>query len=283
MLLEKQLDQAITTPQKDTLEQTAGEFWLQETVFRGARRSIIHVADCPECETRKYSSSDQWHGPFADLNYARERSDSLSGVAIRAECRCVRRGAEAELPRMALLNEPLFRRVQPAASERKSKAESAKAAVPPQKKKPGAKKKAARRWQYGVMIGSAATAVCLVLLFLPALSVVQAKDHGSSPFLLANASHVAVTGLNADCSVELEPAAVHLQSSHHRLADRLGPDGEVSVPCFQTIGGATPQTSGMTMRLKLSYVMLGMRHVEQTFTFVAARNSDGVCRWVEKS
>ena len=279
MLLEKQFDQ--TTAPPNVAAENAGEFWVQETTFRGARRAIVHAADCQECEGRKYPGSDQWHGPFQELSGARGTSDRLTGVAIRAECRCVRRGTEADLPRVALLNEPLFRRPEPAPTERKPKAESAKPGTT--QKKRVAKKRRSTRWQQGALIGSAILAISVLLLLVPALSVVEAKGHTSSPFLLANASHLAVTSVNADCSVELQPAAVHLQSSHHVLAARLAPQDQVNVPCFQPIGGTTPQTSGMKMQLRLSYVMLGIRHVEQTFTFVAARNSDGVCRWVEKS
>ncbi len=283
MLLEKQLDQAVPAP-PDVEAEKQGEFWLQETVVRGARRAIIHASDCPECEGRKYPGSDQWHGPFAELNYARESSDRLSGVAIRAECRCVRRGTETDLPRVALLNEPLFRKPEPVAPQPKPKPkrEAAKAASATQKKTTG-KKKPSRRLQYGVLGGSAVMAICLVLLFVPALSVVEASDHASSPFLLANGSHLAVTDLAADCSVELQPAGISLRSTHQKLAERLAPNSQVGVPCFQAVGGSTPETRGMTMQLKLSYVMFGIRHVEQTFTFVAARNTNGICRWVEKS
>lgn len=284
MLLEKQLDKPVSPPPNIAAEQMAGEFWLQETVFRGARRAIIHASDCPECDGRQNPGNDQWRGPFTDLTDARQNSDRLSGIAMRAECRCVRRGAETDLPRMALLNEPLFRKPEPVVPEPKRKREREKAkAAAPAKKKPAARKKAARRVQYGILAGSALMAICLAVLFIPALSVVEASDHAASPFLLANASHLAVTDLNADCSVGLQPAGVQLRSSHQKLTERLAPNSELSVPCFQAAGGNVPQTSGMTMQLRLSYVMFGIRHVEQTFTFVAARNTNGVYRWVEKS
>jgi hypothetical protein len=100
--------------------------------------------------------------------------------------------------------------------------------------------------------------------------------------MLTNASPVAVTDLKAECSLELQPAAVHLKSSHQQLADRLSSSETVSIPCFKAAGGSIPQTSGITLHVTLNYAVLGLRHAKQTFQFVAARSSDGFCRWVPK-
>lgn len=279
MLLEKHLDQAASVPPNVPAE-ASGEFWLQETVVRGARRAIIHVADCPECASRKYSSdSEQWHGPYAGLNSAREQSDGLTGIAMRAECRCVRR--DADLPSMALLNEPLFRRSEPVKERKAAKAEPAKAAATKEKKRT-AKKKASKRLRYGLLSAGAVLALCVAVFCFPAISVVEAAKPGPSPFLLTNAVYLPLTDLRADCSVVLEPAAVNLRSSHQQVAESLGPNGAVSIPCFKAVGGATPQAGGMTMQIRLSYAVLGVRHVGQTFTFVAARTTNGVSKWVEK-
>jgi hypothetical protein len=280
MLLEKHPDRAGTPPPNIPAEAMSGEFWLQETIVRGIRRAIIHLADCPECENRSYASdTDQWHGPYAALNFARESSDKLTGIAMRAECRCVRR--EADLPSMALLNEPLFRRPEPVKERKAAKAEPSKAVATKEKKRT-AKKQTSKRLRYGLLGASAVLSFCVAVVCFPAISVVEAGKPGPSPFLLTNAMYLPLTDLQADCSVVLEPASVNLRSSHQQLADDLGPNGAVSIPCFKPVGGATPQTSGMTMHVKLSYAVLGVRHVDQTFTFVAARTTNGVSKWVEK-
>jgi len=281
MLLEKHLDNAAIVPPNPPAEVSTGEFWLQETIIRGTRRAIIHVADCEECEGRKYpSDSDQWHGPYEALNFARESSDRLTGIAMRAECRCVRRVVETDLPTMALLNEPLFRKPEPVKPRKAAKLETAKAAASKEKKR--GKKKASKRLRYGLLSGSAVLSLCVALVCFPAISTVEASTPGPSPFLFTNATYVPVSNLRAECSVELQPAAVNLRNSHQQLAESLGPNGSVSIPCFKPVGGATPQTSGMTMNIRLSYAVLGIKHVGQTFTFVAARGTNGVSRWVEK-
>lgn len=285
MLLERDFDQSPASPPSLEASPSAGEFWLQETMVRGARRAIIHADDCPVSETRQNpSGDDKWHGPFDALTSARESSDRLSGIAIRAECRCVRRGLDTDVPRMALLNEPLFRKPEPVRTEKKAARRDPEKPAAAQTKKAAANAKKRRSKQLQLAISGVSIAMVLVavLLWLPALSVVEAANRPTgSPFLIANGSHLAVRDLNADCSVELQPAAVKLRGSHEKLADSLTPQEQVSVPCFQAVGGATPQTSGMTMRLTLSYATLGIHHA-QTFIFVAARATDGVSHWVEE-
>ncbi len=282
MLLEQQGHPQTTAP-NGFGTQASAEFWLQESTMRGSRRAIIHVADCPVSSARwNTPTGDKWHGPFAALSFVREKSDGLSGIAIRAECRCVRRGVETDLPRMALLNEPLFRKPKPVPTQKETSRESVRTAIA-LRKKPRAKKKLSKSLRYAMLTGTVCAVFAIALFCLPAISVVNATVRSSSPFLVANGGYLPITNLTVDCSVELQPAAVRLQSSHQRLADRLSPKDEVSVPCFQSVGGAIPQTSGMAVQVKLSYALLGIRHLAQSFTFVATRNQNGVCRWAEKS
>lgn len=261
-------------------------YWVQEGSLGGARQAVIHLGDCPLCDEGKNGAGqDRWYGPFDSLTSARDISDQLSGVAMRAECRCVRRvAAQPDLPTMALLNEPLFRRPEPP------------------KEKPGAEKKAKKVAKTGApngktrpskifhvagysFAGVAAVAILCVSLFaFPALSVVEAGNHAgsSTPFLLANDSPIPLTDLNAECTVELQPAAVRLQNVHQQLADRLGSKNQVTFPCFQASGGSVPSTTGITMHVTVKYAVFGIQHVEQTFLFVAARNTEGFCHWVQK-
>jgi hypothetical protein len=118
----------------------------------------------------------------------------------------------------------------------------------------------------------------------PALTVVEASgpSGSSTPFLLANSGPLPVTDVKAECTVELQPASIKLHNSHQDLADRLGAKKNVSIPCFQASGGSTPQTSGMTLHLTVNYAIFGIHHVQQTFSFVAARTTEGFCRWVQK-
>jgi len=270
-------------------------FWIQEAPFGSVRQAVIHLGDCPlRDEARTNGGQDHWYGPFEDLRAARETSDQLSDVAMRAECRCVRRLLPQDPASLATLNQPLFYKPAPvpdrraaerlAREERKAKElEARKLAREAVKQEKARKAKRAKALRYGISGVAAAVLVVTSLLLFPEVSVVQASSHpASSPFLITNDSPLPLTNLNADCSVEMQAASVQLHSSHAQLAERLGSKNQVTIPCFQGTGGTVPQTSGMTVHVTVSYAVLGIRHVQQSFSFVAARTSEGICRWVLK-
>ena len=291
MFMEKQLDQQPSIPATVPGASASPEnpnFWVQEGTLGVARQAVIHLGDCPLCdEGRRNSGNDRWYGPFATVIEARDISDQLSDIAMRSECRCTRRVVTIDLPSIAMLNEPLFRRPEPVAPKAKARdkeQEAKKAAKPDQKKLKARKAKQTAAIRYGV-IGTAAVLILSVSLFVfPALSVVEASSHPeTSPFLLTNDSFVPLSDLKAECTVELQPAAVRLQDLHQQLAGKLGSKNQVAIPCFQASGGAIPHTTGTTVQVRVEYAVFGIHHVEQTFSFVAARTTQGFCRWVYKS
>jgi hypothetical protein len=255
--------------------------WVHENSL-AIRQAVIHLGECTLCEEgKKVSGQERWYGPFDSLDGARDISDSLEGIAMRAECKCVRK-AVADAPSVALLNEPLFRRPDPP-KDTKPEREEKKDTKSPAKRKPG-KAKPSHTKRYAVA-GVAAVVVLTASLFLfPALTVVEASSHSgsSTPFLLTNDSPIPLTNVKAECTVELQTASVRLHNSHQDLADRLEAKKYVAIPCFQASGGSTPQISGMTLQLTVNYAIFGIHHVQQTFSFVAARTSEGFCRWVQK-
>jgi len=264
---------------------TSTNFWVQEAPLGTVRQAVIHLGDCPLCEEgQKNNGQDRWYGPLASLSSARDISDQLTDIALRAECRCVRRVVSQDLSALALLNEPLFQRPSPVADRKTKKEQKAEKVAKAAAAKAKARKSKPSKLPRYVVLGVSAAAILLVSLFVfPALSVVQAGSHGgSSPFLITNSSPLPLTNLNAECSVELQAASVSLQNSHLQLANRLGAKNEVTIPCFQSTGGAIPQTSGVTVRVTVNYAVFGIHHVQQTFSFVAARTSEGYCRWVLK-
>ena len=242
-------------------------FWVQETQMAGTRQAIIHGEDCPICVKRitKGSSEDHWFGPIATVAAARDVSYGLWAVAMRSECRCVRvaeqKAAEADQLR------------------KKEKAQKEK--VAPSRKSAGPKRHPAVR--YGVPAAAALVLLMISPFLFPALSVVEASGQSATPFLLANNGPLPVTNVQAECTVELKPAAVRLQNVHQQIADHMGTRKQATIPCFQGSGGAVPQTSGVTVQVTVKYAVFGIGHLRQTFSFVAARTADGFCRWVYKS
>lgn len=243
-------------------------FWVQETLLAGTRQAIVHHEDCPICTKRitKGSSDDLWFGPAITLDVARDISYGRWGVSMRSECRCVR---------TAIVENT-------AANEAKVAAKKVKeAAAVKASKNRGAKSSPVSRYS---AMATAAVAILTVSLFVfPALSVVEAGSPSGSPFLLTNDSPIPLTDVRAECTVELRQAAVHLQDVHQQLAGRMGSKNRVTIPCFQNSGGAVPQTNGVIVQVTVKYAVFGIRHVQQTFSFVAARNSEGFCHWVYKS
>jgi hypothetical protein len=260
-------------------------YWVQENSL-GIRQAVIHLGECTLCEEgSKNSKQDRWYGPFELLDAARDISDSLEGIAMRAECKCVRKNAVTDLPSVALLNEPLFRRPEaPKENKAEREKEEKKSAKTAAKTAAKGKPKPSRNKRYAVAGVAAVIAFAVSLFIFPALTVVEASGPtgSSTPFLLTNSGPLPVTDVKTECTVELQPAAIKLHNSHQDLADRLASKKNVSIPCFQASGGSTPQTSGMTLHLTVNYAIFGIHHVQQTFSFVAARTTQGFCRWVQK-
>lgn len=267
------------------LQETAAvtNFWVQEAPFGTGRQSVIHLGDCPLCEEgQKKAVAERWYGPFESIASARQISDQLNDVAMRAECRCVRRAVAPDVPALALLNEPLFQRPAPVVEKNAKKQKQEKVAKTTEKRKP-AKAKRSRLPQY-VAAGVAALAMSVVMLFVvPGVSVVEARgQQGSSPFLLANGGLLALGDVNAECAMEIPAASLKLKDAHAQVAKTLAKSKQATIPCFQMAGGDVPQTSGMILHMTVSYAVLGVHHLQQTFTFVAARTENGYCRWVLK-
>jgi hypothetical protein len=258
-------------------------YWVQENSL-GIRQAVVHLGECNLCEEgSKKSGQDRWFGPFESLDAARDISDSLEGIAMRAECKCVRKTVASDLPGIALLNEPLFRRPEPPKEKKAEKEKEEKKSAKTAAKGKG-KSKPSRHKRYAIAGVAAVVAFAVSLFIFPALTVVEASSPsaGSTPFLLSNSGPLPITDVKAECTVELQPAAIKLHNSHQDLAERLGAKKNVSIPCFQASGGSTPQISGMTLRLTVNYAIFGIHHVQQTFSFVAARTTEGFCRWVQK-
>jgi hypothetical protein len=244
-------------------------FWVQETLLAGTRQSIVHLEDCPICAKRitKGSSDDKWSGPITSLESARDLSYGLWGIAMRSECRCVRSAIADGLISTGGSND---------AKAKKHKKDG--------KAKRG--KSAKSHWSRYSVVGTAAVAILTIsVFFFPALSVVEASgpSRSSTPFLLANDSPIPLTDVHAECTVELQPASVKLQSVQKEIAGRLDSKNRVTIPCFQSSGGGVPQTSGVIVNVTVKYAVFGIRHLQQKFSFVAARTTDGYCRWVYKT
>jgi len=269
----------------------ASSYWVQEGSLGVGRQAVIHLGDCPLCdEGRAAKGQDRWYGPFTDLISARDVSDQLTDLAMRAECRCVRKNSAQDLPTLALLNEPLFRKPDPKLAPKAKEVEKEKAKEQESRKSArvlaaeakARKAKRAKTIRYAAIGVAAAIVMTIALFVVPAVSVVEAGTHGTaSPFLLTNRSPLTLNNVQAECTVELQPSVVHSRNSQ-QLTDALGSKGQATLPCFQAVGGATPQVRGAMVKMTVKYDVFGIRHVEQDFAFVAARTPEGYAKWVLK-
>jgi len=264
------------------------KLWIQESHNAGIRRVSIHLASCPQCESRKQETvpgkdSEHWYGPFDGLTAARSASDSIPNVAIRSECQCIRRVLPKQ-PRLTL-EDPLFRQrqaQQPPRPRSKPTAKPQKVAVGSSVRATARAKKPSKARRYAWV--AALAAVLMIggsLLALPSLSVSQAVDPArpnTASFYLLNSSPAAVTDVAAECHLEFKPAAISLKEATNHVADRLDYKNQVSMPCFQT-AGSIPQTNGVTLEVTVSYAILGIHRTRQTFSFQAARTNEGIYRW----
>jgi 4-hydroxy-tetrahydrodipicolinate synthase len=83
----------ITKPAAAAAE--AAEFYIYENWHAGPHKAVVHRASCGQCNSGKGRPSGhdanhaRWHGPFATLAEARSASQTMTGVLIRSECKCI--------------------------------------------------------------------------------------------------------------------------------------------------------------------------------------------------
>jgi 4-hydroxy-tetrahydrodipicolinate synthase len=77
-------------PAADTVE-----FFVYENWLAGPHKVVLHRATCGQCNRGKGrpaghdANHARWHGPYATLGAAREASQTMPGVLIRSECKCI--------------------------------------------------------------------------------------------------------------------------------------------------------------------------------------------------
>lgn len=73
----------------------AVEFFVYENWLAGPHKVVLHRATCGQCNRGKGrpaghdANHARWHGPYATLAEAREVSQTMPGVLIRSECKCI--------------------------------------------------------------------------------------------------------------------------------------------------------------------------------------------------
>jgi 4-hydroxy-tetrahydrodipicolinate synthase len=73
----------------------AVEFYVYENWLAGPHKAVLHRSTCGQCNHGKGRPSGhdvnhaRWHGPYATLAEARQTSQSMPGVLIRSECKCI--------------------------------------------------------------------------------------------------------------------------------------------------------------------------------------------------
>ena len=83
----------ITKPAAAAAE--AVEFYIYENWHAGPHKAVLHRASCGQCNNGKGRPSGhdanhaRWHGPYATLAEARSASQTMTGVLIRSECKCI--------------------------------------------------------------------------------------------------------------------------------------------------------------------------------------------------
>jgi len=84
---------AITKPAAPAAD--AVEFYIYENWHAGPHKAVLHRASCGQCNSGKGrpaghdANHARWHGPFATLSEARSASQTMIGVLIRSECKCI--------------------------------------------------------------------------------------------------------------------------------------------------------------------------------------------------
>jgi hypothetical protein len=70
-------------------------FYIYENWQAGPRKAVIHRGSCGYCNngTGRAEGYDRrhahWHGPYNDLEQARDASNALQDIVNRSECHCV--------------------------------------------------------------------------------------------------------------------------------------------------------------------------------------------------
>ncbi|PYY04331.1 MAG: 4-hydroxy-tetrahydrodipicolinate synthase [Acidobacteria bacterium] len=73
----------------------AVEFYIYENWHAGPHKAVLHRASCGQCNSGRGRPSGhdanhaRWHGPYATLAEARSASQTMAGVLIRSECKCI--------------------------------------------------------------------------------------------------------------------------------------------------------------------------------------------------
>jgi 4-hydroxy-tetrahydrodipicolinate synthase len=73
----------------------APDFYIYENWLAGPHKVVLHRSSCGQCNHGKGRPSGhdvnhaRWHGPFATLAEARTTSQTMTGVLIRSECKCI--------------------------------------------------------------------------------------------------------------------------------------------------------------------------------------------------
>jgi hypothetical protein len=263
----------------------ADGYWVLHATINGFRQAVIHFGNRSKCDLaqsllQKNRANCQWHGPFTSLMEARDTSDSLTEVALRSECRCLPRNESYVPRRVSKLSIPGLhpRSVLGQSAPRTAELNKVVSATKQDIAKPKPQKAGFKNLTYAIAATAVAVIVFAVLLSFPLMTV----DTGGPPFMLRNIVPIPVTDLEADCRLEMASHAATLRTSHELLRTQLGSGERLQVPCMQAGGKSIPETSGLLMNVSLDYNVLGLRHVKQSFQFVASRTPEGFCRWFMK-
>jgi hypothetical protein len=71
------------------------DFFVYENWVAGPRKIVLHRSACGQCNHGKGrpaghdANHARWHGPYFTLAEARQASQTIPGVLIRSECKCI--------------------------------------------------------------------------------------------------------------------------------------------------------------------------------------------------
>lgn len=71
------------------------EFFIYESWLAGPHKIVLHRASCGQCGHGKGRPAGhdvnhaRWHGPYGNVAEARSAAQSMTGILIRSECKCV--------------------------------------------------------------------------------------------------------------------------------------------------------------------------------------------------
>jgi 4-hydroxy-tetrahydrodipicolinate synthase len=70
-------------------------FYVYENWSAGPHKAVLHRSQCGQCNQGKArhaghsANHARWHGPYSSLSEARQITQTLPGVLIRSECKCI--------------------------------------------------------------------------------------------------------------------------------------------------------------------------------------------------